>query len=90
MSSENRITFRVIFFIIIAYTIFVYPWWVSLLLYLVALLNFDNYYEVFVLAPIIQFIYFTDQSHYVNPVVISIILYIIVNLFVKNYLRAYV
>ncbi len=57
---------RVIFDIILLVSIYIFPWWVSILLVLIGVFIFDNFYEFLVSSVIVYSMYATKGDRIIS------------------------
>jgi hypothetical protein len=73
---------RIIFDIILFTSVFIFPWWISILLLFVGIFIFDNFYEFIIASVIIYALYSVPEHGLISsPIFFSsviIILYIII------------
>jgi hypothetical protein len=79
---------RVIFDVIVFILVFIVPWWISLLLLLIGIFAFNNYYEFIIACAIIYSLYSMPGDRLISSPVffagVIIILYIIIQVVRNN------
>lgn len=83
---------RVIFDVVLFISVFVFPWWISVLLLFVGIFIFNNFYEFIIASVIIYSLYAIPGDRIISsPVFFSsvlIILYLIIE-YIKNNIILY-
>lgn len=96
MKSEKSLSFivglRVLSFFVIISSVFFAPWWLSFVLYVVALFLFENFYEGILALSLIDLLYGIPEIKFYNFPLVSTLFAVIFFCFVswlKRYLSFY-
>lgn len=77
---------RVVFDVILFISVFVFPWWISVLLSLIGIFAFNNFYEFIIIGVIIYSLYFIPGRRILSsPIFFSGS--VIVSYFIIQYVR---
>jgi hypothetical protein len=79
---------RVIFDIILFISVFIFPWWISILLVFVGIFMFNNFYEFIIASVIVYSLYAIEGDRLISsPIFYSLIiitLYIVIQIIRSN------